>query len=326
MSSRVWRDGQLVESDFELDALDQYLADPNALVWFDLCQPTSELLARLAGELNFSSHSVEDALAPQERPKAIWHAEHIFVQAYSVRLVDAPGFESRVRATRMSAFMVPNGLITVRSDDGFDIAALLQRWDEDPRLIEFGVGGLLHTLLDVIVDAHDDVTGQLDDGMEALEDLLFDEKPQTRQVSKRAYQLRRELVEVRRLVLPMRDVVNVVIRYGHTLGWDERLRYYYDDLYDHVQREAEWTESLRDLVSSIFETNLSLNDMRLNVVMKKLSGWAAIIAVPTLVTGWFGMNVPYPGFQQPLGLWLALGISVLAVVTLYVMFSRYDWI
>ena len=193
-------------------------------------------------------------------------------------------------------------------------------------MIEFGVGGLLHTLLDVIVDAHDDVTGQLDDGMEALEDLLFDEKPQTRQVSKRAYQLRRELVEVRRLVLPMRDVVNVVIRYGHTLGWDERLRYYYDDLYDHVQREAEWTESLRDLVSSIFETNLSLNDMRLNVVMKKLSGWAAIIAVPTLVTGWFGMNVPYPGFQQPLGLWLALGISVMAVVTLDVMFSRYDWI
>ncbi len=76
----------------------------------------------------------------------------------------------------------------------------------------------------------------------------------------------------------------------------------------------------------IFETNLSLNDMRLNVVMKKLSGWAAIIAVPTGVTGWFGMNVPYLGFGQPLGLWLALGIVVVAVVVLYVMFKRYDWI
>lgn len=326
MSSRVWRDGQLIASDFELDALDRYLADPNVLVWFDLCEPTPELLDRLAGELNFSSHAVEDALAPQERPKAVWHGEHLFVQAYSVRLVDVPGFESRVRATRVSAFMVPNGLITVRTDDGFDVATLMRRWDEDPGLVRFGVGGLLHTLLDVIVDAHDEVTGQLDDGMEALEDLLFAEKPQTRQVSRRAYQLRRELVEVRRLVLPMRDVVNVVVRHGHAMGWDERLRYYFDDLYDHVQREAEWTESLRDLVGSIFETNLSLNDMRLNVVMKKLSGWAAIIAVPTLVTGWFGMNVPYLGFGQPLGLWLALGIVVVAVVVLYVMFKRYDWI
>ena len=124
----------------------------------------------------------------------------------------------------------------------------------------------------------------------------------------------------------MRDVVNVVVRHGHAMGWDERLRYYFDDLYDHVQREAEWTESLRDLVGSIFETNLSLNDMRLNVVMKKLSGWAAIIAVPTLVTGWFGMNVPYLGFGQPLGLWLALGIGVVAVSVLYLMFKRYDWI
>ncbi len=326
MTSRVWRDGQVVASDFELDRLDQYLADPGNLVWFDLCSPSMELLERLAGKLHFSSHAVEDALAPLERPKAVWHAQHIFVQAYSVRLVDAAGFGSRLQATRVSAFMVANALVTIRSDDGFDVAELLQRWDDDSELTTLGVGGLLHTVLDVIVDRHDEVTGQLDDALEQLEDLLFAERPQTRQVSRQAYRLRRELVEARRLVLPLRDVVNVVIRHGHEMGWSERLRYYYDDLYDHVQREAEWTESLRDLVGSIFETNLTLNDMRLNVVMKKLSGWAAIIAVPTLITGWFGMNVPYLGFERPLGLWLAVGLTVVAVAVLYTTFKRYDWI
>lgn len=327
MTSRVWRLGQEVAADFELDRLDQFLADPDNLVWFDVCNPTVELLDRLATELHFSSHAVEDALAPLERPKAVWHAQHMFVQAYSVRLLgDGPGFDSRLQATRVSMFVVANGLITIRSDDGFDVADLLQRWDDDPQLLTLGVGGLLHTVLDVVVDRHDAVTAQLDDALERLEDLLFAQRPQTRQVSRQAYRLRRELVEVRRLVLPLRDVVNVVIRHGHEMGWSERLRYYYDDLYDHVQREAEWTESLRDLVGSIFETNLSLNDMRLNVVMKKLSGWAAIIAVPTLITGWFGMNVPYPGFGSPLGLWLAVGLTVATVALLYLTFRRYDWI
>ena len=284
-----------------------------------------ELLDRMAAELHFSSHAVEDALAAGAAQGRLAR-QHIFVQAYSVRLVDATGFGSRLQATRVSAFMVANALVTIRSDDGFDVAELLQRWDDDPELVTLGVGGLLHTVLDVIVDRHDEVTGQLDDALERLEDLLFAERPQTRQVSRQAYRLRRELVETRRLVLPLRDVVNVVIRHGHEMGWSERLRYYYDDLYDHVQREAEWTESLRDLVGSIFETNLTLNDMRLNVVMKKLSGWAAIIAVPTLITGWFGMNVPYLGFERPLGLWLAVGLTVVAVAVLYTTFKRYDWI
>ena len=91
-------------------------------------------------------------------------------------------------------------------------------------------------------------------------------------------------------------------------------------------RDSAETESLRDLVSSIFETNLSLNDMRLNVVMKKLSGWAAIIAVPTLITGWFGMNVPYPGYGAGWGFWLALGVSVISAVVLYITFRRHDWL
>ena len=101
---------------------------------------------------------------------------------------------------------------------------------------------------------------------------------------------------------------------------------WYYDLYDHVIRASEWTDSLRDMVTTVFETNLSLQDARLNTIMKKLTGWAAIIAVPTLVTGWYGQNVPYPGFNEPSGVVTSGLLSVLASVALYVGFKRRNWI
>lgn len=322
--SLVWRDGKQVRSDFPLAELGELLADPANLVWCDLLSPGAAQLAELAAELNFDLHTVEDALAPDERPKARRTDAQLFVQTYAAALDGPKDYRTRLRTHRVSAFVLPNALITVRLGEGFDLARVLDRWTSG--LVRLGAGGLLHGLLDVITDSQDAVIAALDEAMETLEDSLFDDKPQTGQVSKDAYRLRRELVEIRRIALPMRDVVNTVIRHGREAGWPEELHGYYEDLYDHAMREAEWTESLRDLVSSIFETNLSLNDMRLNVVMKKLSGWAAIIAVPTLVTGWFGMNVPYPGFSQPLGLWLAAGITVGCVVLLYLTFKRHDWI
>ena len=104
------------------------------------------------------------------------------------------------------------------------------------------------------------------------------------------------------------------------------LAHWYDDLYDHVLRASEWTESLRDLITSMFETNLALQDSRLNMVMKKLAAWAAIIAVPTAITGWYGQNLPYPGFAAYSGLWASTALIVLCSVALYVVFRRRDWL
>jgi magnesium transporter len=106
---------------------------------------------------------------------------------------------------------------------------------------------------------------------------------------------------------------------GELDGW-------YSDLYDHVIRAAEWTESLRDMVTTVFETNLSLQDSRLNTIMKKLTGWAAIIAVPTLITGWYGQNVPYPGYGNNWGVWTSALVSVLTAIALYTAFKRRDWL
>jgi magnesium transporter len=104
-----------------------------------------------------------------------------------------------------------------------------------------------------------------------------------------------------RVVLPMREVVNSLMRRDlHVVT--EPLHPYYQDIYDHVLRATEWTESLRDLVTTILETNLTIQGNRMNIITKKVTSWAAIIAVPTFVTGLYGMNVPYPGFASTWGL------------------------
>jgi magnesium transporter len=144
-------------------------------------------------------------------------------------------------------------------------------------------------------------------------------------VQRRSFELRKSLVVLRRLVLPMREVVNTLLR--RDLGLvDQAMGPYFQDVYDHVLRATEWTESLRDLVSTILETNLTIQGNRLNSIMKKVTSWAAIIAVPTAVTGFYGMNVPYPGFAQHAGFVASVVLVVVLSGGLYLLFKRLDWL
>lgn len=138
--------------------------------------------------------------------------------------------------------------------------------------------------------------------------------------------MRRDLVTLRRVALPMREVVNSIQHHRLSVQDARELDPLYADLYDHVLRVSEWTESLRDMITTIFETNLSLQDARLNTVMKKLTGWAAIIAVPTAITGYYGQNVQYPGFGTITGFVVSTSVIAVLMITLYVMFRRRDWL
>ena len=129
-----------------------------------------------------------------------------------------------------------------------------------------------------------------------------------------------------RVVLPMREVVNSIQHRRLDAKTAPQLDPLYADLYDHVLRVSEWTESLRDMVTTVFETNLSLQDARLNTVMKKLTGWAAIIAVPTAITGFYGQNVDYPGLESFGGFVTSTTLIVLTILLLYWMFKRRDWL
>jgi magnesium transporter len=183
-------------------------------------------------------------------------------------------------------------------------------------------------MLDEVVDGHFDAITTFDEELDRLEDLLFDSSRKPAEVQQRVFGLRKALVQLRRVVLPMREVVTAVMRFrdGRSQPKSGELDGYFNDLYDHAIRAAEWTESLRDMIGGVFEANLSLQDSRLNEIMKKLSAWAAIIAVPTAVTGWFGQNIPYPGFGELGGVAQSALLILLGSVGLYIVFRRFDWL
>ena len=324
--TRLWSHGALKAENFPLADVAKNLSAQGALVWVDLCTPEPARLTELAVELGLDERAVKDV--DGLRTKATRYANHTFLTVYATGVAPiVPGdIESRLLTARISIFVLPTAVVTVRHEDEpsqpvFDIVEVVRRWDDNSDLLRQGSPALLHELLDVVVDEQFDTIQQLDDAIESLEDGLFDDTGSNRTIQRNTYRLRKELVELRRIVLPMREVVNV-IRRSDTVerdGW-------YDDLYDNVIRAAEWTESLRDMITTVFETNLSLQDARLNIVVKKLTGWAAIIAVPTLVTGWYGQNIPYPGFSQVSGVVTSALLSVITSVVLYVMFRRRGWI
>ncbi len=325
---RVWRNGHVVAEDFDFARISTYLNEQDTLTWVDLCDPDHVRFQSLAKELSLEPLAVEDAIAHAERAKATRYATHTFMTVYAVKLDTASdmGPNTRLTIRKVSAFVFPHGLITVRASPDFDIEEVVRRWDDNSDLLSFGVGALVHGLLDTIVDGHFEAVQVLDDAMEGLEDGLFDETAASADVQRATYQVRKDLVELRRVVLPMREVINSVLRHRKDFNAPTELDPWYDDLYDHVLRASEWTESLRDMVTTIFETNLSLQDARLNNVMKKLTSWAAIIAVPTAITGYFGQNVPYPGFGKEWGFLFSILVIVAIAGALYITFKRKGWI
>jgi magnesium transporter len=320
--TRVWRNGIVEADNFPFDQISDYLSDPDCLVWVDVCAPDRGRLSALADELSLDPHAVEDAVELRERPKASRYPTHMFVSAYDITFNRET---AKLTTRQVSAFVLKNAFVTVRQAFDFPIDEVVAEWEENADLIKFGPKTLAYGLLDVLVDRQFAAVEALDEEIEKIEDILFEEsRASVRQVQVRSFALRKALVEARRVILPMRDVVNTIMRRADDVH--PELEPYYDDLYDHVLRATEWTESLRDLITSIFETNLSLADSRLNSVMKKLTAWAAIIAVPTAITGFYGQNIPYPGFGQHWGFVTSLTLILVIAGGLYTIFRLKDWI
>ena len=318
--TRVWRKGVLEAEDFPVDKVSDYLEQDDCVVWADLCVPDRDDLQQIADELGLDPLAVEDALEHHERPKVDRYPTHLFVNAYATAIVQS----GELRPAKVSAFVLPRALVTVRQEAWFDIEQVVRSWDDNAELTEYGPASLLYGLLDVIVDGHFDTVQRMDDRIEEIEDELFADRP-TMDVQRATYELRKRLVSLRKLILPMREVVGSLLHTEAAKRGGELMERY-QDLYDHVLRATEWADSLRDLVTTIFETNLSLADARLNQVVKRLSGWAAIIAVPTAVTGFYGQNVPYPGYQQWWGFLVSSLVTLLLAGGFYVGFKRRGWL
>ncbi|HZE30924.1 MAG TPA: magnesium transporter CorA family protein [Actinoallomurus sp.] len=320
--TRVWRDGKLEEEGFPAARISDYLAEPDTIVWLDLCDPSPEGLQVISEEFGLDPLAVEDAISHHERPKLDHYAGHLFFNAYAVRLSDENG---ELATHEISAFITERALVTVRGDEEFDVDALLKQWDDSPDLAKYGVAYLLHGLIDLIVDGHFDAVQALDGAIDGLEERLFADEVPTRDTQYRSYRLRKSLTLLRRVVLPMREVVNTLLRRDLKVV-PEEMTPYFQDVYDHVLRATEWTESLRDVVTSLQESRIAIQGNHLNQVMKKLTGWAAIIAVPTAVTGFYGQNVPYPGYGKHWGFVVSLGVLIATALALYAIFKKRDWL
>jgi magnesium transporter len=321
--TRMYRDGELVAEGFPIEEVSEYIEEPSATVWFDLCAPGLEELQKISEELGLHRLAVEDAMHRHQRAKLDRYASHLFVTVYSADLSHETG---ELTEHEVNAFVTSNALVTVRMEEGFRIDEVLTRWNDNRDLASSGIAFLLHGLLDYVVDTHFAVVQALDSEIEALEDELFDDdRRRDRIVQLRSFELRKSLVNLRRLVLPMREVVNSLMRRDLKVV-DEVMMPYFQDVYDHVLRATEWTDSLRDLITNIMETHLTLRGNRVNSIMKQVTSWAAIIAVPTAVTGYYGQNVPFPGSGHMSGTISSAVIILVLAATLFIVFKRRGWL
>ncbi|MEU7475931.1 magnesium transporter CorA family protein [Lentzea sp. NPDC042327] len=315
--TRLYRNGELVDQDFPVADVAHLLEDPSAVVWFDLCAPSEPDVRLLRDELGLHDLAIEDALAERQRPKVDRYPTHLFLAMHAVTYA-----EHEVRTTEVDVFVLPRVLVTVREDESYPLDGVLRRWDAGADLASAGVSFLLHGLLDDVVDGHHAAAQELEDHVEDVEDSIYAERPhQGRKILK----LRRALVQLRRVALPMREILGSLVHREHALVSDELMPYYLD-VKDHTLFTAELTESLRELVTNLREAEVAVQGNRLNSIMKKVTSWAAIIAVPTAISGYYGMNVPYPGYDQRWGFWVATAGILALSYYLYLMFKRRDWL
>ena len=321
MHTRAWRGCEVIAKDFPIAEVSDHLEHDDEVVWVDLCAPDADTLHELAAELDLHELAVEDALSDHQRPKLDRYPTHAFVTCHAIRF-EGP---QKLGATEIDCFVGKQWLITVRKDEDFPVPALLDRWEQSNDLIDQGVPYLLYALLDLVVDGYFDAVNGFDDYYDTISEGLFADEPLDPRQQRDWFEARRSLVHFHRLVAPMREVVSGLMRREQT-SVQEPLYPYYQDVYDHVLRVVESTDALRDLVATIVETNLSLRDYHQNQIMKKVTSWAAIIAVPTLVTGYYGMNIPYPGFARHWGVWFSTILMVAVVTALWLSFRRRDWL
>jgi magnesium transporter len=320
--TRVYRAGVLESEGFVVADVSEYLDQPDTIVWVDFVAPSKTQMHELAEELGLHELAVEDALGRHQRPKLDRYATHLFLTCHAVR-VDTDG--ANLEATEIDAFIHERWLVTVRKDDGFPIDPIVKRWDRSPDLARHGVSFLLYGLLDVVVDSYFDAVEGFDAYYDEVSDGIFAEQPLDPARQRHWFDMRRAMVRFHRLVVPTREVVSSLMRREHGVVREE-LYPYFQDVYDHILRITESSDSLRDLVSTIVETNLSLRDYRQNLIVKKVSSWAAIIAVPALITGYYGMNVPYPGSGRMWGVLASTALIVIVSAGLYALFRRQDWL
>ena len=273
--------------DITLDAISDALAiDDDSFVWVGLYEPEDALLDKLQEEFALHDLAVEDAQHAHQRPKIEAYGNSLFVAMHTAQVVD-----DHIRFGETHAFLGPRYLVTVRHGASLSYAPVRARVEREPELLALGPAYGLYAVMDFIVDNYLPIVSEFRDSLNALEKDVFAETFRRETIVK-LYELKRELTQLRLAVAPMQDILSQLTRIHGGLVPDE-VRLYFRDVLDHAMRVNESTDTLREMLTAAMSVNLSLVTINQGEIVKKLAGWAALLAAPTLITSWYGMNFQY---------------------------------
>ncbi len=317
----VWYDRTGARHDIGLDAISEVLAaHEDGFVWVGLYEPEDEVLDKLQQEFGLHDLAVEDAQYAHQRPKVEAYGNSLFVAVNTAQVVN-----DRIVYGETHAFLGPRYLITVRHGASLSYAAARARVEREPELLELGASYGLYAVLDFIVDNYLPIALEFKERLVALEKDVFSDTYH-RQTIVRLYDLKRELTYMRMAVAPLQDVLSQLVRTSSPLV-PEEVRLYFRDVLDHSVRVNEISDGLRDLLGTAMSVNLSLVTLAQGETVKKLGAWAALLAAPTLITSWYGMNFHnMPELDVRFAYPVLVGVIAGVCGVLYWGFKRAKWL
>ncbi|WP_030858162.1 magnesium and cobalt transport protein CorA [Streptomyces sp. NRRL F-2747] len=336
IDSAVYRDGRRIASPATLAETFRRLRDqPDGMAWIGLHRPTEPELHSLAAEFNLHELAVEDALEAHQRPKLERYGDTLFVVLRAARYLDA---SEEVEFGELHVFLGPDFLITVRHGAAPDLSAVRRRMEETPELLSLGPEAALYAILDAVVDGYAPVVAGVQNDMDEIETEVFRGDPE---VSRRIYELSREMVEFQRATRPLVGMLHALMAGFAKYGTDEELQRYLRDVADHVTHTSERVDGFRQALTEILTVNATLVSQQQNAEMralaeagfeqneeiKKISSWAAILFAPTLVGTIYGMNFEtMPELHWAAGYPFAILLMAVVCTSLYVIFKKRDWL
>ncbi|MGP3949756.1 magnesium and cobalt transport protein CorA [Streptomyces sp. 7N604] len=336
VDAAVYRDGRRVSTPSTLAEAYRRLPDePDAMAWIGMYRPAEEQLLAAAEVFGLHELAVEDAIVAHQRPKLERYGDTLFVVLRAARYRDET---EDVDFGELHVFVNPDFVLTVRHSEAPDLSAVRRRMEEDPELLRRGTEAVLYAILDAVVDGYAPVVAGLQNDIDEIETEVFGGDPK---VSRRIYELSREVVEFQRATRPLLKMLQGLSAGFAKYGTDEELQRYLRDVDDHATTTVERVDGFRQMLADILAVNGTLVTQQQNAEMKllaeaghaqneeikKISAWAAILFAPTLVGTIYGMNfVHMPELSWVLGYPFALLLMAAVCVSLFVVFKRRDWL
>ena len=307
--------------DISLDAISDVLAvDDGSFVWVGLYEPAEDILDKLQEEFGLHDLAVEDAHNAHQRPKLESYGNSLFIAVHTAQSVD-----NRIRFGETHLFVGPRYLVSVRHGASTSYAPARARLEREPDGLAHGPGAALYVVLDMIVDNFTPIVDGFSQELNELEQDVFAEDFRKETV-KKLYDLKRELTRLRMAVSPLQDILGQLTRTRGGL-LDEEIQLYFRDVHDHAVRINETTDTLREMLTAAMSVNLSLVTIRQGEVVKRLAGWAALLAAPTLITSWYGMNFEHmPELPGRYSYYVLIGATAVVCTVLYRLLKRARWL